>query len=71
MGKAHPTGATRTDEYTVQLTLEWTMRHIYFKQTTHLYNMQRLKRAQGLSMVVEVLTAIFFDHDVKKDRWAK
>ena len=54
MGKAHVSGVTRIDERTVQLTLEWTLRHIYFEQTTHLYNIQRLKRAQGLSPVVEV-----------------
>ena len=36
------------------MTLEWTMRHIYFEETTHLYNIQRLKRAQGLSTVVDV-----------------
>jgi len=54
MGKAHPTGVTRTDERRFTVTLEWTMRHIYFEETTHLYNNQRLKRAQGLSTVVEV-----------------
>ena len=54
MGKAHPTGVTRTDERSFTVTLEWTMRHIYFEETTHLYNIQRLKRAQGLSTVVEV-----------------
>ncbi len=54
MGKAHSSGATRIDEQTAHLSLEWTLRHIYFEQTTHLYNIQRLKRAQGLSPVVEV-----------------
>ncbi len=54
MGKAHRTGVTRIDEQTTHLSLEWTLRHIYFEQTTHLYNIQRLKRAQGLSTVVEV-----------------
>ena len=55
MAKAHSSGATPTDEPgTSLITLEWTMRHIYFEETTHLYNIQRLKRAQGLSTVVEV-----------------
>lgn len=54
MEKAHLSGITHTDEQTTQRTLEWTMRHIYFEETTHLYNIQRLKRAQGLSAVVEV-----------------
>ena len=30
------------------------MRHIYFEETTHLYNIQRLKKAQGLTAVVDV-----------------
>ena len=55
MAKAHPSGDTQTDQPgTSLITLEWTMRHIYFEETTHLYNIQRLKRAQGLSTVVEV-----------------
>ena len=55
MARAHPSGATPTDEPgTSLLTLEWTMRHIYFEETTHLYNIQRLKRAQGLDAVVDV-----------------
>ena len=52
---AHPTGITPADEPGKELmTLEATMRHIYFEETTHLYNIQRLKRAQGLPTVVEV-----------------
>ena len=55
MAKAHPSGVTPADEPgTSIVTLEWTMRHIYFEETTHLHNIQRLKRAQGLSTVVEV-----------------
>ena len=38
----------------VVMTIEATLRHIYFEETTHLYNIQRLKRAQGLSTIVEV-----------------
>ncbi len=37
-----------------RMTLEATIRHIYFEETTHLYNIQRLKRAQGLPTIVEV-----------------
>jgi hypothetical protein len=36
------------------MTLEATFRHMYFEEITHLYNIQRLKRAQGLPTVVEV-----------------
>jgi hypothetical protein len=35
-------------------TVEATMRHSYFEEATHLYNIQRLKRAQGLPTVAEV-----------------
>ena len=38
----------------VVMTIEATLRHIYFEETTHLYNIQRLKRAQGLPTLVEV-----------------
>jgi len=52
---AHPTGITRTGEPDkLEMTLEGTVRHIYFEETTHLYNIQRLKRAQRLATVVEV-----------------
>ena len=34
--------------------LEATMRHIYFEEVTHLFNVQRLKRAQGLQTVSDV-----------------
>ena len=30
------------------------MRHIYFEQTTHLYNIQHLKMAQGLPAAVDL-----------------
>jgi hypothetical protein len=36
------------------MTLEGTFRHLYFEELTHLYNIQRLKRAQGLPTVVEI-----------------
>ena len=55
MIQAHPTGITPADESGKgTMTLEATMRHIYFEETTHLYNIQRLRRAQGLPAVVEV-----------------
>jgi len=55
MYRAHPSGITPagpTDKG--MMTLEATMRHIYFEETTHLYNIQRLKRAQGMRALVEV-----------------
>ena len=55
MIKAHPTGITSTGEPgKAAMTLEATMRHIYFEETTHVYNIQRLKRAQALPTAVEV-----------------
>ncbi|PKB82951.1 MAG: hypothetical protein BZY88_03440 [SAR202 cluster bacterium Io17-Chloro-G9] len=36
------------------ITLEATLRHRYFEYITHLYNIQRLKRAQGLSAIAKV-----------------
>ena len=51
--KAHKSGVTRTEGGSVW-TLEATMRHVYYEEITHLYNIQRLKRAQGLPTVVEV-----------------
>ena len=55
MVKAHPGGITRrSGEAKADITLEATMRHMYFEEITHLYNIQRLKRAQGLSAVSEL-----------------
>ena len=36
------------------MTLEATFRHRYFEHITHLYNIQRLNRAQGLAAKVEI-----------------
>ena len=36
------------------ITLEATFRHRYFEYITHLYNIQRLKQAQGLDPVADV-----------------
>ena len=55
MFKAHPSGIEpkiAVEEGTISL--EATLRHMYFEEVTHLYNIQRLKRAQGLSAAVEV-----------------
>ena len=55
MHQAHPSGVTLDVESSkVVMTIEAALRHIYFEETTHLYNIQRLKRAQGLSTIVEV-----------------
>ena len=58
MAKAHPHGVTSEGTPAKgSMTLEATMRHIYFEEITHLYNIQRLKKAQGLpinSVVPEV-----------------
>lgn len=50
---AHKSGVTQTEGGSIW-TLEATMRHIYYEETTHLYNIQRLKRAQALPTVVEM-----------------
>ena len=54
--RAHPTGmrTDAEDESVCRMTLEATFRHRWFEHTTHLYNVQRLKRAQGLSTAVEI-----------------
>lgn len=48
LDKAHPYGTRWTDPDTIHLSLEATFRHLYYEALTHLYNIQRLKRAQGL-----------------------
>ncbi len=54
--KAHPRGVRwhPTETLFTYVTLEATFRHLYFEVITHLYNVQRLKRAQGLPTVVEI-----------------
>lgn len=42
------------DPSRIYITLEATFLHRYFEYTTHLYNIQRLKRAQGLIAKVEI-----------------
>ena len=38
----------------MHVTLEATFRHRYFEHITHLYNIQRLKKAQGLPTKIEI-----------------
>ena len=38
----------------IYISLEATFRHRYFEHITHLYNVQRLKRAQGLAPVADI-----------------
>ena len=54
--KVHPTGVRwhPTEHLFTYVTLEATFRHLYFEVLTHLYNVQRLKRAQGLPTVVTI-----------------
>ena len=55
MIKAHPTAVTPTeDPSTVNMQMEGSIRHVYFEEITHLFNIQRLKRAQGLSTVSDL-----------------
>ena len=55
MHRAHPTGITpAADSEEGSINLEATLRHMYFEETTHLYNIQRLKSAQGFEATVEV-----------------
>ncbi len=53
---AHPVGMRRDPENPelIRLTLETTLRHLYYEYVTHLYNIQRLKRAQGLTAAAQV-----------------
>ena len=43
-----------SDPAKLYITLEATFRHRYFEYITHLYNIQRLKRAQGLTVVAKI-----------------
>ena len=55
MIQAHPTAVTPTEQAnTVTMQLEGSIRHIYFEEITHLFNIQRLKRAQGLPTVSDL-----------------
>jgi hypothetical protein len=54
--QAHPQGFTPSPTDATQwiVSLEGTGRHLYFEGLTHLSNIQRLKRAQGLSTCVDL-----------------
>ncbi|MEX0763147.1 MAG: hypothetical protein WD208_07295 [Dehalococcoidia bacterium] len=55
MVQAHPRGVDLGgDGRPATITLEATFRHMYFEYITHLYNIQRLKRAQGLPAIVRL-----------------
>jgi hypothetical protein len=55
MQQAYTSGLTLDAESGIAvMTIEAILRHIYFEETTHLYNIQRLKRAQGLTSIVAV-----------------
>lgn len=55
MASAHPRGVSYSDDGSpTTLDLEATFRHMYFEYTTHLYNIQRIKRALGMNAVVRL-----------------
>ena len=56
MIQAHPASvrASNDDPNTLNMQLEGSMRHVYFEEITHLFNIQRLKRAQALPTVSEL-----------------
>ena len=55
MLQAHPEGITISEDKTMRIMrYDAMIRHIYFEETTHLFNIQRLKRAQGMPTVSEV-----------------
>ena len=56
MAQAHTSGRREdpNDPEIAWINLEYTFRHMWFEKLTHLYNIQRLKRAQGLDVEVEL-----------------
>ena len=55
MLQAHPEGISVSADGTRRIMrYDAMIRHIYFEEITHLFNIQRLKRAQGLATVSEV-----------------
>ncbi len=55
MLRAHPSGISISEDRTMRIMdFEAMIRHIYFEETTHLYNIQRLKRAQDIPTVSQV-----------------
>ncbi len=53
--KVHPSGIYHAPNNPNEgaMSLEANIRHVYFEKTTHLYNIQRIKKTQGLPLVVE------------------
>ncbi len=62
---AHPTGIvpSEDDPSTVTMLLEGSVRHVYFEEITHLFNIQRLKRAQGLPTASDLPRAGYWTLD--------
>ncbi len=55
MAQAHPYGTTLLEnDNNVLMTLEACLRHVYFQAITNLFNIQCLKRAEGLATGVEI-----------------
>ena len=54
MTQAHPQGATGDASGGGTMTLEATFRHMLYEYLTHMYNMQRMKRALGLPVIVRL-----------------
>lgn len=54
MARAHPIGVTVTEDGGGSLTLEATFRHMYYEYLTHLFNIQRIKRALRKPVVVRL-----------------
>ncbi len=55
MIQSHPSGVSATEQANhMTMNLEGSMRHIYFEEITHLFNIQRIKRAQGLKTVSDL-----------------
>ena len=55
MLQAHPEGISVSEDGTQRIMrYDAMIRHIYFEETTHLFNIQRLKRAQDLETMSEV-----------------
>ncbi len=56
MAEAHPAGRRLDPDNPERalIDLEYTFRHMWFEKLTHLYNVQRLKRAQSLEVKVDL-----------------
>jgi hypothetical protein len=54
MTQAHPRGTTVNAEGGGTMTLEATFRHMLYEYLTHMFNMQRMKRALGLPVIVRL-----------------